>query len=90
MRLFIAFMQILLCCGKHKLDPVQLVYFAGTWIVVNGNNVGFRMFTANFLDDTFSYDVVRQAAKGWMQTMFRTPPWMSSIISPVRNHPSPV
>ena len=58
-------MQILLCCGKHKLDPVQLVYFAGTWIVVNGNNVGFRMFTANFLDDTFSYDVVRQTSK-WL------------------------
>ena len=75
-------MQILLCCGKHKLDPVQLIYFAGTWIVVDGNNVGFRMLTANFLDDTFSYDVVRQASK--------TPPWISSIISPVRNHPSPV
>ena len=56
-------MQILLCCGKHKLDPVQLIYFAGTWIVVDGNNVGFRMLTANFLDDTFSYDVVRQASK---------------------------
>ena len=39
-------MQILLCCGKHKLDPVQLIYFAGTWIVVDGNNVGFRMLTA--------------------------------------------
>lgn len=63
MRLFIVFMQILLCCGKHKLDPVQLIYFAGTWIVVDGNNVGFRMLTANFLDDTFSYDVVRQASK---------------------------
>ena len=36
---FIVFMQILLCCGKHKLDPVQLIYFAGTWIVVDGNNV---------------------------------------------------
>ena len=83
-------MQILLCCGKHKLDPVQLIYFAGTWIVVDGNNVGFRMLTANFLDDTFSYDVVRQASKRLMQTMFGTPPWMSSIISPVRNHPSPV
>lgn len=90
MRLFIVFMQILLCCGKHKFDPVQLIYFAGTWIVVDGNNVGFRMLTANFLDDTFSYDVVRQASKGWMQTMFGIPPWMSSIISPVRNHPSPV
>ena len=56
-------MQILLCCGKHKLDPVQLIYFAGTWIVVDGNNVGFWMLTANFLDDTFSYDVVRQASK---------------------------
>ena len=31
-------MQILLCCGKHKLDPVQLIYFAGTWIVVDGIN----------------------------------------------------
>ena len=60
-------MQILLCCGKHKLDPVQLIYFAGTWIVVDGNNVGFRMLTANFLDDTFSYDVVRQASE-WLRS----------------------
>ena len=80
-------MQILLCCGKHKLDPVQLIYFAGTWIVVDGNNVGFRMLTANFLDDTFSYDVVRQASK---RLDADDVPWMSSIISPVRNHPSPV
>ena len=28
--------------------------------------------------------------KGWMHTMFSTPLWISSIISPVRNQPSPV
>ena len=56
-------MKILLRCGKHQFDSVQLINFAGTWIVVDGNDVGFRMLTAHFFDNTFTNDVVRQAAK---------------------------
>ena len=58
-------MQILLCCGKHKLDPVQLIYFAGTWIVVDGNDIGHRILVTQFFDDTLADYVVRQASK-WL------------------------
>ena len=33
-------MKILLGGGKHQLDTVQLVYLAGTRIVVDGDNIG--------------------------------------------------
>ena len=76
--------------SQHQLDPVQLVYLAGSGIIVHGNDVGFRMLAAQLLDDALSNDMVGQAApKGWTQTMFLVPPLMSSNISPVRNQPSP-
>ena len=34
-------LQILLGCGKHQLDTVQLVYLAGTWIIVNCGDIRF-------------------------------------------------
>ena len=58
-------MKILLRSGKHQLDSVQLVYLTCAWVVVNSYDICFRMFAANFLDNTFTYDVVWQAAK-WL------------------------
>ena len=63
--LFIILMQIFLCSGEHQLDSVQLVYFTCTRIIINGNDVCFRMLATNFLDNTFTYDVIWQAAK-WL------------------------
>lgn len=82
--------QVFMGSSQHQLDPVQLVYLAGSGIIVHGNDVGFRMLAAQLLDDALSNDMVGRQPKGWTQTMFLVPPLMSSNISPVRNQPSPV
>ena len=56
--------QILLCSRKHKLDPVQLVYFAGTGVIVDSYDIGVGILSTDFLDYAFPYDVVGQTAKG--------------------------
>ncbi len=76
-------------CRQHQFYPVDLVDFAGTGIVVDGNDVGFRESLAQLLDHAFSYHMIRHA-NGCVQTMFGAPLWISSTISPVRNQPSPV
>ena len=50
-------------CRQHQLDPVDLVDFAGTRIVVNGNDVGFRESLAKFLDHALSYHMIRQRSE---------------------------
>ena len=57
------FFHVFYSSGKHQLDTVQLVYFAGSGIVVNGNNIGFRMRPADLLDHALAYDMVWQAAE---------------------------
>ena len=56
--------QVFMGSSQHQLDPVQLVYLAGSGIIVHGNDVGFRMLAAQLLDDALSNDMVGQAAKG--------------------------
>ena len=50
-------------CRQHQFYPVDLVDFAGTGIVVDGNDVGFRESLAQLLDHAFSYHMIRQACK---------------------------
>ena len=59
------FLQILICRGQHQLDTVQLVYLAGTRIVVDRYDIGSRITVTQLLDDTFSDNVVWQAGK-WL------------------------
>ena len=42
-----ALLQILLGGGEHEFDSVELVDFAGTGIVVDGYDVGGRIFIKN-------------------------------------------
>ena len=56
-------LQILHRRRQHQLDTIQLVYFAGTGIVVDSHDVGVGIAMANFFDHTFTYDMVWQAGK---------------------------
>ena len=63
-RLFLlCFFQIFLSSGKHQFDSVQLVNFAGAWIIVDGYNVCCRIFAADFFYNTLTYDMVRQTSE---------------------------
>lgn len=64
---FPALRDILLCGGQHQLDAVQLIHLAGAGVIVNGNDIGLRIAPSELFYDTFSDDVVRQAAK-WLGT----------------------
>ena len=55
--------NIFKCGAEHQLDPVQLIYFTGSWVIINGYDVGFRAAVSELLDDAFSYDMVWQAGK---------------------------
>ena len=57
--------QVLLRGSQHQLDTIQLVDLRSAGIIVDGHNIGTRVGTADFLDDTLAYDVVRQAGK-WL------------------------
>ena len=61
------FFKIFVCCRKHKLNTVELIYLRCTRIVIDGNNVCLRVFVTQFFDHTFSYDVIWQAGK-WLCT----------------------
>ena len=50
---------------EHQLDSVELIYLTGTRIVVYGYDVCLRITASEFLDNTFSNDVVWKAAK-WL------------------------
>ena len=49
---------------EHQLNPIQLVHLGCPWVVINCHNVRQGVAVADFLDDPFPYDMVRQAAKG--------------------------
>ena len=85
-----ALLQILLGGGEHEFDSVELVDFAGTGIVVDGYDVGGRICLPQSLDNALPTTWFGRQPKGWVHTMFGTPSLISSTISPVRNHPSPV
>ncbi len=61
------FFEIFICGREHQLDTVQLIYLAGTRIVVDRNNVGFRVKPSKFFDNTFSDHMVWKAGK-WLRT----------------------
>ena len=60
-----AFAQVFDSSGKHQLDTIQLVYLAGTRIVVNGYDIGFRILAAQLFNNTLTYHMVWQTAK-WL------------------------
>ena len=55
--------MILLCCGEHQFDSVNLVNFAGSRIVVDGHDVCLREGLSQFLDYTLSNYMVWKAGK---------------------------
>lgn len=59
----IPFRKIFLCGRQHEFNSVQLVYFTGSRIVVDSNNVGQRIFVPQLLDDAFAYDMIWKAAE---------------------------
>lgn len=59
------FIQIFIGGRQHQLDPVELIDFTCARIIVDGDNVGVRIASAEFFDDTLSDDMVRQAGK-WL------------------------
>ncbi len=61
---FFALFQVFLCCGEHQLDTVQLVYLAGSRIVVDGYDIGLGIFFADLLDHAFSHNMVWKAGEG--------------------------
>ena len=48
---------------EHQFDAVQLVYFACSRIIIDCNDVGFRMTAAQFFNNTFSDYVVWQTGE---------------------------
>ena len=59
-----SFFEVFLRCREHQFDTVQLVYFTGTGVIVDGNDVGLRVAAAKLFDDTLADNVVGQTAKG--------------------------
>ena len=59
----IRFPEIFLGGREHQLDPVKLIDFAGTRIVVDGDNIGKRVALAQFFDNTLSDNVVWKTSK---------------------------
>lgn len=59
-----SFFEVFLGGREHQFDPVQLVYFTGTGVIVDGNDVGLRVAAAKLFDDTLADNVVGQTAKG--------------------------
>ena len=57
------FFQIFVCRGEHQLDSVKLVDLAGTWIIVDSYDIGFRMKSPEFLNDSLSDYMIRQTGK---------------------------
>ena len=57
-------LQIFLRRSQHQFNTVQLVYFTGTGVIVDGNDVGLRVAAAKLFDDTLADNVVGQTAKG--------------------------
>ena len=55
--------HVLYSSREHQLDSVQLVYLAGTRIVVDSHNVGLRILTAQLFDNTFTNNVVWKTSK---------------------------
>lgn len=53
-------MNIFLCIKiflgrcQHQLDTVELIYLTGAGIIVDGDNIGFRVAAPQFLDNSFA------------------------------------
>ena len=56
-------LHLLLRSRKHQFDAVQLVYFACSRIIIDCNDVGFRMTAAQFFNNTFPDYVVWQTGE---------------------------
>lgn len=56
-------LQVFLCGGEHQLDPVQLINFTGSGIVINGNNIGFGITLAQLFYYPLADHVVGKASE---------------------------
>ena len=61
--IFFVSCKVFVGCCKHQFDTVDLIDFAGAGVVVDGNDVCFRMLMAKLFDYAFADNVVWQAAK---------------------------
>ena len=59
------FFQILLGGSQHKLDTINLVNFTGAWIIIDGNDVGLRIFSSQLFDYAFANHMIRETGK-WL------------------------
>ena len=57
-------LQVFLCGRKHQLDSVELIDLAGSWVIVDGDDVGERILMTQFLDDAFADYMIWKTAKG--------------------------
>ena len=63
-------LHLLLGCGEHQLDTVQLVYFAGARIIVDGHDIGLRIAVGGVsLITPLPTTWFGRQPKGWVQTM---------------------
>ena len=83
-------LHLLLRSRKHQFDAVQLVYFACSRIIIDCNDVGFRMTAAQFFNNTFSDYVVWQTG----ERLCADNVWCTAVDQlqhfSGKDHPSPV
>ena len=65
--------QIFIGCGQHEFDSVDLIYFAGARVVVDGYDVGTpdTVCRSSLITPLPTMWFGRQP-KGWVQTIFRS------------------
>ena len=57
--------QIFIGCGQHQFDSVDLVYLAGTRVIIDGYDIGARICISQFFYNAFADDVVWQTSE-WL------------------------
>lgn len=66
--------KVFVGCCKHQFDTVDLIDFAGAGVVVDGNDVCFRMLMAKLFDYAFADNVgLAGQPNGCVQMMFGAP-----------------
>lgn len=58
------FFQVFLRRREHQLDPVELVDFACTGVIIDRYDIGKRIALPKLFDNAFADNVVRQTSKG--------------------------
>ncbi len=55
---------VVFCVGEKKFDSVLLIDFAGTGIVIDGDNINARVLFFYDFHNSLAYDVIRKASEG--------------------------